>query len=269
MVKKLFKHEINAYLRTIIPMHMVLIGIAILSRFVQLFDNNSVSYNIVFYSSIVAFGIGVVVCIILTFVFGIRRFYTNLFTSEGYLSFTLPVTPTQHIIVKNIVAVMSQISSIIMILVATCIITFGDVCIELFKAAGYLIKLVYQEWGQHTTLFILEIILALVVGISTTYMLFYACIALGQRAKKNRVAAAVGIFFIYYLIIQVIATICIIIVTTFPEQFDFYNIEKYILNHPVLSTHVILCSIIMISGLLNLLYFTITKRTITKKLNLE
>lgn len=269
MVKKLFKHEMYAYLRTIFPMHLILIGIAILGRFVQLFDNDSTAYNIVFISSVVAFVIGVAVCIILTFVFGIRRFYTNLFSSEGYLSFTLPVTPTQHIVVKNTVAVIAQIFSIVMIIFASCVITLGDVCVELFKAAGYIIKLFYERFNQHTTLYIIEAILAIVIAISTSYMLYYACIALGQRAKKNRVASAVGIFFAYYLIIQVLSTVLIIIVNVFYEQLRIDDLMVFLDAHPTFTIHLVLLGFIVISALLNLLYFAITKRSITKKLNLE
>lgn len=269
MVSKLFKHEINSYLRVVLPMHMVLIGIALLGRFVQLFDNNSTAYNIVFWSSVVAFIVGVVVCILLTLIFGIKRFYSNLFTSEGYLSFTLPVTSTQHIMVKNIVAVISQIASLVMIIIATCIITFGDVCVELFKAGGYLVKVFYQELGYHATLYIIEFIVALVVTLSATYMLYYACIAIGQTAKKNRVAAAVGVFFIYYLIVQIISTVIIIIVTVFYDQLHITMLLKYLENHPVFTCHIILCGIAVVGALLSLLYFAITKRIITKKLNLE
>ena len=63
MVNKLFKHELNSYLRVVLPMHMVLIGVALLGRFVQLFDNDSTAYNIVFWSSVVVFCVGVVACI--------------------------------------------------------------------------------------------------------------------------------------------------------------------------------------------------------------
>lgn len=269
MVRKLFKHELYAYMRTILPMHMILIGIGIVGRIIQLFDNNSTSYNIVFWSSVVAFIIGVIVCILLTFIFGIKRFYTNLFTHEGYLSFTLPVTSTQHILVKNIVAVISQLFSIIMILLATCAITMGDVCAEVFKAFGYIVKLAYKEYNQHTTLYILEIILALVVIISTSYMLLYACIALGQRAKKNRVAAAVGIYFAYYLIIQILGTISIIVVTVFYDRLHIDELLEYLGNHPIFTNHLGWCATIVISSLFNLLYFAITKGSITKKLNLE
>lgn len=269
MVKKLFKHEIDAYLRTILPMHMILLGIAILGRFIQLFDNNSTAYNIVFWSSVVAFIIGVIVCIVLTLVFGIRRFYTNLFTSEGYLSFTLPVTATQHIWVKNTVAIISQLASLVMILISCCTITLGDVCVELFKAAGYIIKVFFGKYGQHTSLYILEFILTLFITISATYMLYYACIALGQRAKKNRVASAVGIFFIYYVIMQVLATIFIIIFTVFYDQLGIEELLQYLLDHPILKNHLGFGIVIVLEAIGLAIFYAITKSTIKNRLNLE
>ncbi len=269
MVNKLFKHEMYAYLRTILPMHLVLFGIAILGRLIQLFDDNSTAYEIVFTSSVVVFSVGVVVCFLLTFILGIRRFYLNLFSSEGYLSFTLPVTQTQHIFVKNIVAVISQIASLIMIIISTCVITFGDVCNEIFKAIGYLFKRLYIEYNFHATLYIIEFLLAFIVAFATCYMLFYACIALGQRAKKNRVAAAVGVYFIYYFIVQVLSTIVIVIVNKFWRELRLDDLFEYLSEHTTLTIHLVLLVILVASALLGLLYYTITKKTITNKLNLE
>ncbi len=269
MVKKLFKHEMYAYLRTIFPMHLILIGIALLGRFIQLFENDSTAYNIVFWSSVVVFIVGAIVCTILTLVFGIKRFYTNLFTSEGYLSFTLPVTASEHIWVKNIVAVLAQLASLLMIAVATCFITLGDVCVEIFKAAAYLLKLAHEKIGYHTTLFTIEFLVALVIAIATSYMLFYACIALGQRAKKNRVAAAVGVFFIYYFIMQVLSTIFIIIVTVFAEQLRLDELFMYLTDHPILTNHLGfgISTVVYLIGFV--IFYFITKNTIKNKLNLE
>lgn len=267
MVKRLFKHEVLSYLRTVLPMHMVLLGIALLSRIIQLFDNNSTAYEIIFWSSVVAFIVGCMVCYLLTVVFGIKRFYTNMFTSEGYLTLTLPVTPHQHILVKNVVAVLTQISSLIMILISTCVIMFGDVCIEAFKAAGYLLKLLYREYNYHASIYIFEFVVALVVYFSASYLLYYACIALGQRSKKNRVGAAVGVFFIYYLIVQVIGTTISILTTVYYEFFE--KIIRYLSKHPTFTIHLVLIAVIVISAVLSIICYAITKRTITKKLNLE
>lgn len=269
MVKKLFKHEIDAYIRTVIPMHLVLLGVAIMSRFLQLFENDSDAYAIVFSSSIVAYVVTAIVCLVLTIFFCIKRFYSNLFTHEGYLSLTLPVTSTQHIMVKNTVAVLAQIASIIMIIICTCALGMGDVCVEVFKAIGYMLNVFYNTFDYHATLFIIEAIVTLVLGIAGSMMIYYACIALGQRAKKNRVACAIGVYFIYYLIYQAIGTVFIILFTVF---YDAWNIEKlvqYLSNHPTVSIHLYFGLFFVISAILYTIGFIITKRTMDRKLNLE
>ncbi len=270
MVKKLFRHECDAYLRTVIPMHLVLIGIALLGRFVQLFENDSDAYNIVFVSSIVVFVIGCIACTLLTLIFGIKRFYTNMFTTEGYLTLTLPVTATQHIVVKNIVAVLAQIASLVMIAISVCVITLGDVCVELFKALVYYIKMMFKSNATQATLFIIEWIIYALVAVCVGYLIYYACIALGQRAKKNRVAVAVAVFFAYYMIMQMLGTAMIIVISTISYNTELIDaITKFVTAHPYAVQHIIFGIAIVFDSLLGLLAFNITKKTITKKLNLE
>ncbi|MBQ8538950.1 MAG: hypothetical protein IJ433_04800 [Ruminococcus sp.] len=269
MVKKLFKHEFYAYLRTMLPMHIILLGIALLGRFVQLFENDSTAYSIVFVSSVIVFIVGAIVCTVLTLVFGIRRFHTNLFSCEGYLSFTLPVTPTQHIWVKNIVAVIAQLVSLVTIALATCVITLGDVCNEIFKAFFYITKSMYAEIGFNTTLFTLEFIVFVVLAIATSYMLFYACIALGQRAKKNRIGAAIGVFFIYYFVMQILSTIGIIILAVFEQQLRLPELFSYLEKHPVTAVHLVfgVSAVVYVIGFT--IFYLVTRSSIKNKLNLE
>ena len=54
MVKKLFKHEFIAYMRALLPMHLIMLGVAALTRFVYFFENESTSFMIVGRSSIIA-----------------------------------------------------------------------------------------------------------------------------------------------------------------------------------------------------------------------
>ncbi len=269
MVKKLFKHEFDAYIRTIIPMHLVLLGVAIMGRFVQLFENESDAYKIVFGSSIAAYVITAIVCLVLTTFFCIKRFYSNLFSSEGYLSFTLPVTSSQHIMVKSIVAVLAQIASLVMIFLCTCVLTLGDVCVELFKAGGYLTNVFFDVYGIHATFFTIEFIVTLVLSLAASTMIFYACIAIGQRAKKNRVACAIGVYFIYYFIYQVIGTMCIVLVTVFYDAWNIKALMQYLSNNPIVSNHLYFGFMFVLSAVLYTIGFIITKRTMDKKLNLE
>ena len=61
MVKKLFRHEFAAYWRVLLPAWIGLMGAAVLGRLVQLFEQNTVMYNIVIRSSIFFYGLAIVV----------------------------------------------------------------------------------------------------------------------------------------------------------------------------------------------------------------
>lgn len=269
MVKKLFKHEIQAFTRPLIPMYLVMLGVALMGRFVQLFENDSDAYAILFGSSIGVFVISAVVCLVLTVFFCIKRFYSNLFSSEGYLTLTLPVTSTQHILVKNTVAVLAQLTSIVMILLSVCVLTLGDVCIEIFKAGGYLMNVFFDAYNGHAPLLIIEAIVTIIFASSASMMIYYACIAIGQRAKKNRIACSIGAYFVYYLIYQAIGTIFIIIVTVFHEALHLDQFVEYLANNPIVANHLYFGLFFVISAILFPIGFVITKRTMDRKLNLE
>ena len=63
MVKKLFKHELHAYWRVLVPVWAILLSVATMGRVVQLFEQENVFYNIVNVSSIVMYGVAVLVAI--------------------------------------------------------------------------------------------------------------------------------------------------------------------------------------------------------------
>lgn len=44
MVKKLMKYELASYMRSLLPFQLILLGIALLHRFVQLFENDGDAY---------------------------------------------------------------------------------------------------------------------------------------------------------------------------------------------------------------------------------
>ena len=74
--------------------------------------------------------------LLLTFIIGIVRFYKNLFTGEGYLSFTLPVTPGQQLFTKALVSFLFSVITIIVILVSSIIAMGTDVSYRGFKSGG-------------------------------------------------------------------------------------------------------------------------------------
>ncbi len=93
MVRKLIKYDFSSYLKLLLPVQLILLGIAALNRIIQLFeDGSSTVYNIVFGSSVFLYVVSIIIAIVLTFVVSIVRFYQGMYSNEGYLSHTLPVT---------------------------------------------------------------------------------------------------------------------------------------------------------------------------------
>lgn len=265
MVKKLFKHELNAYWRIMLPLWGVLLAVALFGRIIQFFEFDHFVYDIVNGSSVVFYCIAVAVALVFPMVFAIIRFYKNLFTGEGYLSFTLPVTVSQHITVKALGAAVMALLSLVTALVSFCVITAGDVLVEVWKAGVYLLTYINRYIGAHLWWFMAEVVvLALVVLVSQT--LYYdTCISLGQLFRKNRVLASVGVYFGFYLIAQVISTIGIIIAMFV----DWEPLVLWIEKHPYATLHTGMCGLIVLGICACVVEYLVVYLVIRRRLNLE
>lgn len=265
MVKKLFKHELNAYWRIMLPMWGILLAIALFGRIIQFFEFDHFVYDIVNGSSILFYGIGVAVALVFPVVFAIIRFYKNLFTGEGYLSFTLPVTVSQHIVVKVLGALVMALLSLVAALVSLCVITAGDVLVELWKAGVYILNYLNGQIGAHLWWFMLEFVVLLLVALVGQALYYDTCISIGQLFRKNRVLAAVGVYFGFYMIAQVISTIVVIIAMFM----DWSALALWVEKHPYITIHGVMCSSILLSIVFCVAEYLVTYFIIRRRLNLE
>ena len=249
------------------PVQLILLGIAGLNRVVQIFENtDSTVYNTVFTSSIVLYVIAAVICLLLTLIVAIVRFYQGMYTNEGYLSHTLPVTPAQHIFSKMIVSMIVESGSLFAIFLSLCIATLGDVNIELWKAGFFLLGEAFDVFRANMVFYIIEFIMLVLCGSAMTLMKLYFCISMGQLAKKKKVLLAFGVYFALYFVRQVIGTIWIIIVSLNEEWVE--SIMEWIGDHGEAFMHIALCGGIVLSLIIGAVYFFITRYIMSKKLNL-
>ncbi len=269
MVKKLFKHELLSYARLLFPIYGILLMISVFTRATQLFESDSTIYHIICASSWIFFVIAIVVAIVLTTVFIIVRFYKNLFSGEGYLTLTLPFTPSQHIRVKLLTAVLVEFVTGLLVLLSILIVTEWDVLNEIGKALTYLIDHIPQKWQDHLPLFVIEILILLVVSIFSNYLMYYTCISVGQLSKKNRVLAAVGVYFIIYFIYQAIGTAFGIAMAFLTETPLLDNITTFCENHPIGAIHIGFTVTLVIELAVTAAYYLITRHILCNKLNLE
>lgn len=265
MVRKLFKHEFAAYWRVLIPAWIALMGVAVLGRLVQFLESDSTVYSIVSSSSMLFYVIGIMVALAFPFVYAIIRFYRNLFTGEGYLSFTLPVTPAQHIWVKVLTAVALQIASLIVVVLSAVVMMAGELLVEVWKAAAYLLNQVHLFLGHHYGWFILEAVLLLLAAFVYQAIFYDTCITIGQLFRKNRVLAAVGVFFGFYVVEQIIGTGAIIVAAFI----NWDSLLLFVSENAYLCAHLGLWLMIFFTAVLSLVFYAVTYSILRKRLNLE
>lgn len=272
MVKKLIKHEFVYYVRTLGLALPIVLLMGIMTRLFHLFRNGSVINEIAAYSSTAMFIIASIALIVLSTVISVVRFYKNMYSSEGYLTFTLPVTNHQHLLVKLGAAMVCQAACLLTVFLATAIASFevpeGS---NIFKTVRYLFEQLFWGCGTANAIFyIIEGILLLFLGSAFGFLLYYACITVGQTAKKNRILMAVGAYFIYYVATQVVSTVLVMLATVVGLSGGFFtSIIDWLAEHPMETMHIYMTVCVVIYAVLTVAAYIVTHRIMTKKLNLE
>ena len=273
MVKKLYKHEFAAWLRVIAFFWAAVLITASVNRIVQIFETDNMIYKILFVSSCILYGISIAVTLAASTVFGIVRFYKNFFSGEGYLTFTLPATKKQLLFVKISTAVCISAISVVVCLLSGLIPMAGEVLTEVWKVVAYIFQDAPVDEVLQLVLLVLEYILWLLIATASGQFFYYLCICIGQLFKKNRVLAAVGVYFAFYMVSQAVATVFSIVfsIVVQLESFSLWVIEfgKWVNQHPMVFMHSGMWIGIALTFVGVLIDWAICHWVINKKLNLE
>ncbi|MBE6763115.1 MAG: hypothetical protein E7553_01980 [Ruminococcaceae bacterium] len=267
MVRKLLKYECLYYAKSLLLFEGILLALAVLNRIlssVNTADENLEILHIVL--SVIAM-LGCAACFIMAFVMVLTRFYKNLFTAEGYLMFTLPVTEAQHIFAKLIAAVLAMISAGLTTVLYWLIVFSYDTMLEDFwRELCTVFDMAYIDIGVHLYFYIAEVLLLTLISFFVSVLFFYMCIAIGQILKiKNRVLGAVAAYFGITVIWDVISPY---IIRFFGELFGV-KLTNLMTTYPIQTMHGILLTAIGVEALAMALYFVVTHAIMKHKLNLE
>lgn len=268
MVGKLFKYEAKFYLRLFIPFGIIVLASALFMRTVYAFQSDSTLYYIGFGSARFLFIVSIFVCFGAVVALAITRFFKNLYGSEGYLSFTLPVTATEHICAKLFAALTFLSFALLVAFCGFCVATAGELLVEYFKAAVYIVKALIKESWYHTLLFATEVLLLVPTAMIFNLMIFYTCISLGQTAKRARVFMAFLYYFIYYTAVQILVTAFLFIAVVGLSPL-LETIITYIDKNADWLLHVFMWGGVLLNLGFSALLFAINRRIMAKKLNLE
>ncbi len=266
MVKKLFKYEFIYYFRTLGLFLPVIPILGIMVRIFRSFKLGEIVTLLTVGSSGLLCYLGAMALIVTTTILGIVRFYKNMYSAEGYLTFTLPVTCTQHILVKLITLVIFELLAFVSIGIGALIALSGEPLVAFF---GFMRELFAPIPAIHGTFYAIELVLLIAVGIFSTPLLYYTCITIGQTAKKNRILLAVGVYFAYYTIMQVLTTIGMVVLSVSTSLGLLDGLLVWIESNAHILLHFVFTGITVFSAAICVLYYFVTHRIMSRKLNLE
>lgn len=279
MLGRLYKHEMKASGHYFVPVY---IGAALASvLFAIVWSINLMWKNDIFSSFTIPFAVLLFICIIGaigmgTFIINMIRFYKTMVSEEGYLTHTLPVTTDQLLLSKGFVAVTYDligtiaVTLIIGLFIVLTVVASGAIHSSEWNYMMDAVATVFRELGNHgfsVTAYIIELIIAILVGFISKLFLVYLAIAIGQCMKSHKALWSI-VFYICInlgigLISQVIMTVVMLgfgISSTYDMWFD---------NYLGIYTHVTMWSGILMSLVMFVACYFLVRYIFQKRLNLE
>ena len=200
-----------------------------------------------------------------------------MYTDQGYLMHTLPVTEHELILSKALVAfIWKAIGAVvvgvgILAVVGTFASTTGDILRQIMPYGREMFdEYVDQVYDGNAGLFFLYLFVMLITGIGSliySILMGYTAISLGQQAKRNKVLASVGIYFGINIVVSMITNMINQFVMLFAVKVD----ANAAFRPGRFGAASIGISFLMglIVYALSAVFYVITYRIMSSKLNLE
>lgn len=269
MLGKLLKHEFKTTSKMILPLYLALVVLTIFARITaqSMFSANetltdSLGFGIFSGTTIVMYILGLFAVSIATFIYLVMRFYKNLFSAEGYLMHTLPVTSWQLLSSKLIVSFVWSLAETLLIAFSIFCIFANDYTFEVisdfFAAYGGFGAFIDYSTGLSLGAFWTLMILFMIIGLLSGYLLPYVSICIGQLWQKHKTAGSFLTYFGITILLQIISSIY----SGF--TMNGYN-ESYTVFIPV-SLYIVSLIFAVISSIV---FFLLSGYIMQKKINLD
>ncbi len=265
MLKKLLKYEFRSYLKLWAIFSSILLSASITTSVVYeiSFDSESPIFIISIFMLIFTIA-GGSAYLISPFIMSIVRFYKNLFSDEGYLTFTLPIKKTDIINSKIISSSLLFFASLVIYLISMCICSNAMFTSSLLDFTFEFRNFISQG-SVWSLIFIIELVASFVILCVLIATVVLLCITFACTiTKKARVITAIGIYYGSYVVTIILM---IIMSASFASGYEIYTETLPETLHIPMLCLIWLVIMILFSIIFFLLYLA-EYRLIDKKLNL-
>lgn len=279
MLGKLIKHEWLSTWKvpTILCIYLgVLTAFGCISFLSPMWHTDSFVIEIIAVLSVALYMLSLFAIITTVYVYFIVRFYRNMYTSEGYLTHTLPVKPWQHIFSKGLIyfiwmliTAIAMITSAVLIIISALSTVEGDVIYVVWEALQTEVlpemNAVWQEtFGMSVGGYIAVLLIAALVSAIYSILMMYVSISIGQLFNKHKVLAS----FVAYAVVNFMVNIITTIVQLPMYKHSFENALANSSSVSNIFSYSILSSV-GVCAVLAVVYAFVTEYITRKKLNLD
>ena len=253
---KLLKYEWKACARTCLPLYGAIILVALINHLLYSEAVPELLFGIPAAIMSMLYAVIFAAVFVATAVILVQRFYKSLLGGEGYLMFTLPVSVSQHIFSKAIIAIVMCFLSCVAAFVSVALLTGG---ISPFTFFSDLSAIPYM----------LEGLLWLVLCAFAAVLFIYLCIALGHLAKKHRLLMAFVWYFVLSTAVQIIGMLVLIAGGNAVSESMARSIGQFWASMGAGAVHFVMLMLCLVSAAAAAVCFAGTRYILTHKLNLE
>ena len=212
MLGKLLKHEFAATWRIPVALEILIIILGIMASVTISFIphiQDSMGTSIIFFMLMGVCYVGVIAANIVTIVYLVIRYYKNLYSPQGYLTFTLPVKTESIIITKTVSGSVWMLLSYLCTFIAMIIVGFGaisqtEITVSQLQETTAELNELLGVFGPRLLLTILFTVIVSAIGV---VLAMYFCVSVGQLWAKHKILGAVFTYIVLYVINQIVSVV--------------------------------------------------------------
>lgn len=265
MLGKLIKYDLKAAAKLFLLIHGVYLLICIAARFIFMdrirFTAPTNSLILSLLLLITLFSLLVSALMIVTEMQVAFRFYRNLFSKEGYLSWTLPVSAPQHLWAKIISGYILMAADLTILFGGILLLVSGD---NVTTAYSTIADEVEIQFGISLRLFAVILFAACLISCLWSVIMIYFSIMIGQLFPSHRVLGAIAVYFIMNFVLQILSFILMAILGYFPGYEMYTSMQGAFMD---MFVRILIVSLVL-TLILTVAQYAATHYIIKKKLNL-
>ena len=271
MLRKLIGYEFLATGRIFLPLYGAFVLISLIMRgAIQIqniwrIEENSFMNLLMVIPVILYVGL-FVATVVGTILIAISRFYKNLLSEEGYLTFTLPAKVWQLVVSKLIPAMVWSIASGLVCIVSVLILSYDpntfNIMIEIWDQMVW----GFSQGGVVINMgLMIQLLVVMLTSLLSLYTSIYAAIAATNFVNRHRVLMGIGAYIIIMIVNQMINTVLTSIQMV---MYQMSYTEVTMASQLNGFVHGILWQSMAVSLFMSAVMFVVTNVILKKKLNL-